>query len=722
MAPPSGRYASNASIALVGMRGTGLSTLAVMAASALQFGLVDADQRFARATGLSRVAYKSQHGSAAYRKVETSLLRSMLADHPLRTIIVCGPGAVEPTGRTLVAAFAQTHAVIYVLREVQAIQQHLRACDVGQIAHLANSSAPMLRSLSSFEFYNLSDPAEQRHGPGDRSPRPLALKQTERDFVQLVQSITIMPRQHHVGEVQHRLSAVPVELRAFTYALAVPISVSDLYWPDVRQIDVTADAVELLIPYTDFCAEPSQFDHRAADHVSRQYYTLRRNISLPIIIHVYLNHTLDPQAVCSNKGYHHLLRHCLRLAPDFMYVYPGCGQDLACDVIAAKGPTKVIASFFTTPPSNTGWNMQKCREKVMLAKTLGADVVRLCQEATSIADNFTLRYIADQLNGSGEESIPIIAYNTGTLGRASCYFNSVLTPVTDPLLQSHVSTRDEYALLTLPQAQSALYASFLLDPMYFGIYGNNVAKSLSPAMHNAAFRFNGMPHEYKVFQNSTIEALGSLLTAPNLGGISVTAPFKTDVIALVDIMSREARAIGAINTLIPLRVADVASLPDRNRAGRMAAVYGDNTDWIGIESCVRRGLSPINAVKRRTTGLVLGAGGMARAAVYALAQLGVRAIFLHNRTLKNAQALIAHYEHVFRRDTGDTHPASEITCPAIKILENKSDAWPENVDFPTIIVSCVATREAEGKSSVDTSIPPGWLASPTGGVVVEVSP
>ncbi len=721
MATARRNYAPEASIALIGMRGTGLSTLAVMAASALRFGLVDADQHFSRATGLSRVAYKSTYGSDEYRRVETNLLRSMLAENPLRTVIVCGPGAVESTGRTLVADFAQIHPVIYILRDALAIKQYLRAWEVGQIAHLAHLSTPTLRSLSSFEFCNLSDPAQQGHGSGDSSPPSLALKQTEHDFVHLVQSIVTIPKQHETGEAEHRLSAVPVESRAFTYALAVPISISNSYWADVRQTDITADAVELLIPYADFCAEPSKFDHRAADHVSRQYYTLRRNISLPIIIHVHLDHAADPQAVCSNKAYCHLLRHCLRLAPAFMYIYPEYNEDMARDVMAVKGPTKIIASFLDAPLSNTGWNIQKCRKRVNLAKTLGADIVRLCQEASSLDDNFAVRYVVDQLNSSGEEKIPIIAYNTGNLGRASCCFNPVLTNVTDSLVQLYASTEKKNDLLTLQQAQSALYASFLLDPLYFGIYGDNVSKSLSPPMHNAAFRFNGMPHEYRIFQNSTIQALGSLLTDPKLGGISITAPFKSEVIPLVDIMSREARAIGAINTLIPLRTANVASLLDRNKAGRTAAVYGDNTDWIGIESCIRRGLSPINAVKRRTTALVLGAGGMARAAIYALTQLGVRTIFLHNRTLENAQALVKHYERVFKKGSDEKHLDSKTISPNIKILEQKSVAWPENVDFPTIVVSCVATTQIEGKSSVNTSVPSSWLSSPTGGVVIEVS-
>jgi 3-dehydroquinate dehydratase type I len=702
-----------------------------LAANGLGFRLVDADQHFYHTTGLSRAKYKSIHGNDQYRNSEMNLLRSMLTDFPFRTVIVCGPGAVEATGRTLVAEFAQSHPVIYIMRDMQGIQQHLRVKDIDKISGLARLSTPTLRSLSHFEFYNLSDLSGDSYGSGIRSPRSLALKQVEYDFIRLIQSIMIPSRDQCSEMNEFRISSVPAEYRSFTYALAIPLSLEDARWANIRQADITADAVELLIPFSDICTGSSGFGHSAADHISRQYYIMRRSIQLPVILHVQLNYDLDISTTSKSQFYHNALRHCMRLAPEYLCVNLACDEGIVRELIASKGRTKIIASYFDPIPSKAGWNAPERREKVMLARRWGADIVRLGQEATTIADNFAVRHFVDELNISEEQRIPIIAYNTGFLGRMSCYLNSILTPVTHPLLQSHEATQEFSALLTLSQAQNALYSSFLLDPLYFGIYGNNVAKSLSPAMHNAAFHFNGMPHKYRVFQHATIQQLGELLNDPTLGGVSVTAPFKREVIPLVDFMSHEARVIGAVNTLIPLRSPQESSLFDRNRAGKTAAVYGDNTDWIGIKSCIRHFLSPINAVRPRTTGLVLGAGGMARAAIYALIQLNVQTIFVHNRTIKGAEALVKQfYGRVCRDSIGpdmshsshdEIRPKSQTTYPTIEVIQKKTDAWPENVDCPTIIVSCVATSEVDGQSSVDTSIPLGWLASPTGGVVIEVS-
>ena len=59
--------------------------------------------------------------------------------------------------------------------------------------------------------------------------------------------------------------------------------------------------------------------------------------------------------------------------------------------------------------------------------------------------------------------------------------------------------------------------------------------------------------------------------------------------------------------------------------------------------------------------------------------------------------------------------------PVFRILDSKDDVWPEDLSLPTVIVSCIPTKDVDGESSVNTSLPDNWLSSPTGGVVIEVS-
>ncbi|KAJ4157095.1 hypothetical protein NW754_008737 [Fusarium falciforme] len=234
-------------------------------------------------------------------------------------------------------------------------------------------------------------------------------------------------------------------------------------------------------------------------------------------------------------------------------------------------------------------------------------------------------------------------------------------------------------------------------------------------MHNAAFQLLGMPHRYEVFSHDSLDELRGLIRDPDFGGASITAPFKREVIPLVEFMSREARAIGAVNTLLSLKAPTMDSLLDRNRAGPTAALFGE-----------------IQIGSRRTTALIVGAGGMARAAAYALIRLGVGTIFVNNRTVQRAEELAKQFHgRPYRSDSQDKRDpcgrgrSSESpdhgANPTFKVIGSKDDVWPEDSNPPTIVVSCVATRDLDGSCSVNTSIPPDWLASPTGGVVIELS-
>ncbi|KAH7084138.1 hypothetical protein FB567DRAFT_76029 [Paraphoma chrysanthemicola] len=716
-------YRSDASIALVGIRGTGLSTLAIIAASCLNFKLLDADHQFFQVTGLSRAKYRSEHGHAQYSHAETALLRSMLSDNPTKTIIVCGPGAVEPSGRTSVANFASDHPVIYVTRDLQGVQGYLRVWDAVTVSRIQKASAPVLRSISNYEYYN---PTRAVSASEQSARNPLALKQVEKDFLQFLCSIT--ERSENTTQTQESQQLTLPENRRLTYGLIIPLPVSDTYWSELRKEDILADAIELLLPLSAIGLERDGFDGLAADYITQQYCAAKSNTHLPIILgfRLFEQHSSSSDQV--KEGYLEALYHCLRLAPDYLCVDLLQGPETIQRLTAIKGRTRIIAEC-TESKNYRDWTSPIWSERVTLAGTYGADVVRLRQEASTIADNFAVRHFVDKMNTSSEHKVTVIAYNTGRLGRMSQYCGTHLNPVTDSRLRDHSASGLYGSMLTIQQSHNALYTSYILDALCFGIYGNNVAQSLSPAMHNAAFQRSGMPHVYKAFQYPTLQEMLNLISDPRLGGLSVTAPFKSQVLSLVDEISHEASIIGAINTLVPLRSDKDIAKSTRNRVGPSLALYGDNTDWIGITNCVVNNLSPINAIKRRTTALVVGAGGMARAATYALARLGVRNIFIHNRSPGRAEALAEHFTRcgVIRRadmpgrSCPDKDSNHEAMASTISILTEKTASWPEAVDLPTIIVSCIATQDLNGQCSVDTSLPPLWLASPTGGVVLELS-
>lgn len=142
-------------------------------------------------------------------------------------------------------------------------------------------------------------------------------------------------------------------------------------------------------------------------------------------------------------------------------------------------------------------------------------------------------------------------------------------------------------------------------------------------------------------------------------------------------------------------------------------------DWTGIRACIRRGLSPANTVRPQSSGLVCGAGGMARAAVYSMISLGVRNIFVCNRTLENAASLAEHYNKLIEGNEILELNADNAAETRVRIIESFESAWPSEYRPPTMIVVCVP-RETPSGSAIDFSLPEEWLKSPTGGVVIEV--
>lgn len=139
-------------------------------------------------------------------------------------------------------------------------------------------------------------------------------------------------------------------------------------------------------------------------------------------------------------------------------------------------------------------------------------------------------------------------------------------------------------------------------------------------MHNANFQALGLPFVYDALDSPDIAAVAAALKNPSFHGGSVTMPHKQAVIPLLQGLSPAARAIGAVNTII--RVSS-------------SRLIGDNTDWIGIE----KPLSSALGQRKRGSALVVGAGGTARAACYALRQMGFERVAVFNRTLAKARAL-----------------------------------------------------------------------------------
>jgi shikimate dehydrogenase len=156
-----------------------------------------------------------------------------------------------------------------------------------------------------------------------------------------------------------------------------------------------------------------------------------------------------------------------------------------------------------------------------------------------------------------------------------------------------------------------------------GVAGRPILHSLSPVLFREFFRQTGAKAAYtRLAASSAAEAL-SLFRALDLRGLNLTAPFKEEAAKLVDELSPDAAALGAVNSVV---------------LGAEGRLVGHNTDPAGVSGALSsRGFSP--AGKRC---LVIGSGGAGKAAARALVSAGAR-VTVANRTRERAEELASRF-------------------------------------------------------------------------------
>ncbi|MCD6530781.1 shikimate dehydrogenase [Candidatus Bathyarchaeota archaeon] len=152
------------------------------------------------------------------------------------------------------------------------------------------------------------------------------------------------------------------------------------------------------------------------------------------------------------------------------------------------------------------------------------------------------------------------------------------------------------------------------------LIGDPVEHSLSPIMHNAAFKHLGLDYVYLAFRVRKEELKDAIngVKALKIYGLNVTKPLKVDILSLLDHLDESALKVGAVNTV--LRIGD--------------KLIGYNTDGIGALEALREARVSLEGVKA----VILGAGGAARAVAFALAPK-VKELVILNRTVTKAKSL-----------------------------------------------------------------------------------
>lgn len=712
------RFDPDASLVLIGIRGCGKRSLGLIACTALQRRFITEDHYFREVTGYTRQEFLQKFGSLEFQRRDVEVLKMMLDNHRTSCVLEIGLGSLTRTVQDHLRIYSSTNPVVYLLRDMDRIQSFLKLED--QSARILGDSDSLHRRCSNLEFYNVEDQSSgsrtEEESPDRRSIHySFKLKDAQEEFTRFVRFITGAPSHYSGYDSPFALLETPPELRSYTHAIFIRFS--DLLdgAVDLAHLESGGDAVELCV---------DRWDRHLVATISKQISLLRRATKLPMI------YSVDTVALLANHGnssvfptediYFDALEHGLRLGVEYLAVDLSQDPTRVSQIISNKGRTKIIGHYLFEPSSAISWEHEGCLALFLEAERLGCQIVRILRVATEREENEAVRRFIDRVKALQGPHAHLIAYNVGAIGRTTQVFNRVLTSVTHPaILRQGDHTRDPQ--ITSRDAVHALFESYVLDPLQFYIIGASVAYSLSPAMHNAAFRHCGMGHTYQIPQSASLIELDRLGRDPNFGGTSIVQPWRVEITQRVAAKSRHAEAIGAVNTLLPLRAAPdgtMLPLPEqaqrRNQAGQVAAWYGENTDWIGVLVCIRRHLSPRNAISPvKSTALVIGAGGMARAVIYAMLQLGCRKIFLYNRTLERAESVARH----FNSWIGGRAESHEV----VRVLRSAPEHWPADSYPPCIIASCVPADTVGDEPPAKFEVPLQWLGNPTGGVILELA-
>lgn len=718
-------YHPDSSIVLVGCRGAGKRTLGFIGATYLHRRLLTEDHYFQQATGCSRAQFLEKYGKDALNTQLTLILAQVLQANRSNCVIECGMGTWSREAQALLLQYSETNPVIYVHRDKEEIYRLLKipVADAERL-FLADQKH---REHTNLEYYNLSDNSGESNGSSDSGLRSASmasarLLRVKEDFGRFVDLITGQGLTRSWMENPFSITAIPPEHRSYSYVLRLRLS--DLIHQefDMTDLESGADAVEIIV---------DTWPENILDFLAMQVALIRRKLDLPIVYHVEEIPREERQRPQDERDAMDLalLLHGLRLGVEYVSLDLDRNPNIVARVLSMRGRTKIIGNYtlkgFNAPKWMDPFYLQNYRR----AQHMGCSIVRFARFCVQNRDDTGRQELLDTIKSLPDPKPQIVAYEYSVLGALSA---SILTdgsrvpflgwnfmPVGH--LSVKASSREHLSGVNTTRGSLRLmFRKGSLQPLKFYTVGSKVYYSASPAMHRAAYEALMMPHSFDARKCDRLEDLDRLRREYDFGGACLTAPFKVVMMDHVDHLSSHAKAIGAVNILLPLR-GETSSVLDhanaRNRAGSTNKFYGDNTDWSSIMTCLRRAISPRNTVQpSRTTGLVIGAGGMARAAIYALTRLGCRKIFIYNRTKANADKVAEHF-NAWAKQQSLVQNGSKI-C---HVLDPQDQEWPEGYQQPTMIVSCVAAAGDFHDSKIDFRLPPQWLKSPTGGVVVEVS-
>jgi 3-dehydroquinate dehydratase/shikimate dehydrogenase len=256
-------------------------------------------------------------------------------------------------------------------------------------------------------------------------------------------------------------------------------------------------------------------------------------------------------------------------------------------------------------------NLETTLDKML---AIPADYYKIVTTATTLFDNVVMMKFLEK-HGDKHSLVGLCMGEQGIISRvlgvrAGSTFTFASVSPGEETAPGQVTAQDLRSVYRIDQVDAATRV--------YGVAGDPVAHSLSPVIMNAALRRENVNGVYLALHAKTLKDLLACVREIPLHGLSITMPYKEAILEQLDNTDAHTRKVGACNTVV------------RAQDGKL---YGFNTDTAGVIRPLEKRITLENAKI-----LVIGAGGAARAAVFALKERGAE-VWILNRSAASAQKL-----------------------------------------------------------------------------------
>ncbi|SCV67273.1 BQ2448_5919 [Microbotryum intermedium] len=615
-------YDADATIALIGMRGVGKTTLGLIAATSLRRQFIDADSAFQTLHGPITNFVKAR-GWADFRDKETAILKQVLHQYPRGYVIACGGGVVErEENRTALRQFrAAGHPIVHVVRDKE---ETIRPSWGEEIRAVWSRRTPYFEDLRSHTIVSLT-----AHPPPP--PPQFLMKHVETAFVRLLRSIFGLASSHvplipgprtspiagpssgeygGYGACESEMGRGAKGQRTSFVALNFP-DLLNVSGETIRKVAGGVDVIELrvntlrqLLPETppDSRGVPPAPDTSTS---VRSHGKRRTHMPSPHFVTLCFGHLRrggefpDLETEELMEEYLVLVELGFKLGAEYVDLELSLPDAEIVRPLALRGAATQCLGADHDRVGVWKWDSPEMVDKYLRAARLGVDIIKLVSTPTSFESNLELLKFRAKVSTleSVDRTIPLLAINLGKGGQLFRFLNPVFSPVTHPLLPGKAAPGQ----LTYAQTQQALFLSGLTLEKTFFVPSHAIANSFSREAHHL-----GLPYTFIVEDRLSLRE-----TEPDFGGafLSFRKAIRAGTQDASDHVLSPAKASSWIDLVVPacseptsydepptpkgwhkhtnvrvLALADIITQPQPHQR-RRGAHLGSAPRWVHLYAC-----------------------------------------------------------------------------------------------------------------------------------------